>query len=251
LVKFLDIKARVTCLHPLFLLDYPVVIVDNGFFNIYDVPSRGSEYQYIKSVPVEMPVPAQVRAAFPLTEYAGECCCVVSPDVFKTLDGYVSLLHECVHCYQYMTCETELKNMFEIAQKAQKDGNYMWEIDYPFPYNSTKFQEVYTKLLEIHQQSDETIVRNVRDSLFTGLGKMDREYMIWQEWKEGFARYLENKIRVRINLPENQNGKELPFDRVVFYTGGAAYIAYLQQKQPGIIEDIYSLYQYLSNDLPS
>jgi len=28
----------------------------------------------------------------------------------------------------------------------------------------------------------------------------DYEYMIWQQWKEGFARYIENKIRNTLNV---------------------------------------------------
>jgi hypothetical protein len=51
--------------------------------------------------------------------------------------------------------------------------------------------------------------------------------MIWQEWKEGFARFIENQINGRLNLPENHGGKEKPFNRVVFYEGGAHYIKLL------------------------
>ncbi len=39
----------------------------------------------------------------------------------------------------------------------------------------------------------------------------------WKSWrKEGFARYIENKIRRKLELPENHYGADEPFNRIVF-----------------------------------
>jgi len=56
--------------------------------------------------------------------------------------------------------------------------------------------------------------------------------MIWQEWKEGFARYLENQIRQFVGLDKNHYGGNLPFDRVVFYHGGSRFIEHLIESDP-------------------
>lgn len=45
------------------------------------------------------------------------------------------------------------------------------------------------------------------------------EYMVWQEWKEGFARVIENRIRDRLGLPQNAGGSSSLLIRTVFSGG--------------------------------
>jgi hypothetical protein len=40
-----------------------------------------------------------------------------------------------------------------------------------------------------------------RSFLRKGLTAAQWEYMTWQEWKEGLARYLENRLNARLRLP--------------------------------------------------
>jgi hypothetical protein len=73
----------------------------------------------------------------------------------------------------------------------------------------------------------------------------DWEYMVWQEWKEGLARYIENRIRDRLKLQGNPGGQEPPFERVTFYEGGSRLIAALGRREPGLLQDIEALFHRL------
>ncbi len=67
--------------------------------------------------------------------------------------------------------------------------------------------------------------------------------MIWQEWKEGFARWVENRVKRKIGLPENIKGSEPPYSRVSFYAGGEALIEYLLTVDETIINDLSVLFK--------
>ena len=54
------------------------------------------------------------------------------------------------------------------------------------------------------------VVMEKRAALRQSLSRDDREYMVWQEWKEGFARLIENRIRGRSELAENHGGAKSP-----------------------------------------
>jgi hypothetical protein len=88
---------------------YPVIIAEGGTLLIYDSDESPLAYRFIKRSPAPMPIPKGVRAAFQLEDYGGRIVCVVTPDVFDNREGYVTILHEFVHCYQYETCEQTLK----------------------------------------------------------------------------------------------------------------------------------------------
>jgi hypothetical protein len=66
--------------------------------------------------------------------------------------------------------------------------------------------------------------------------------MVWQEWKEGFALLIENKMREHLNLPKNNVGTTIPYSRTVFYAGGSAYINYLAQQNPDLLTDLDALF---------
>jgi hypothetical protein len=66
--------------------------------------------------------------------------------------------------------------------------------------------------------------------------------MVWQEWKEGFARFVENTIRRRLGMEENHYGVEEPFHRVTFYEGGSKFIGFLGKQEPGLLVDIENLF---------
>jgi hypothetical protein len=70
----------------------------------------------------------------------------------------------------------------------------------------------------------------------------DYEYMVWVEWKEGFARYVENRIRLRYNLEPNLAGRDPPYDRVTLYYGGEKFATYLATQRGGGIPDVRKLF---------
>jgi hypothetical protein len=82
------------------------------------------------------------------------------------------------------------------------------------------------------------------------LQETDFEYMIWQEWKEGYARYIENMIRKHLSWQLNINELETPFNRVHFYEIGSNYIELLINNEVELGNDIKELFNkmILSNN---
>lgn len=243
--ELLHIQEAIAHLHPLFQRNYPIAIVDHQSFRIYDLNAAKVEYELSHYFPSAMALPDRVRAAFPIKEYGGRCACVVTPDVFDILRGYAVILHEFVHCYQYDTCEKELKESLTIAQRAFADGDYMWEINYPFPYMDPMFIRNYSSFLSSLSETDSHVITQKRIKLVSNLDPGDAEYMVWQEWKEGLARNLENSISFHLGIEENHSGTEQPISRVIFYEGGARFITYLDKKEHGISCDLPALFEVM------
>ncbi|HEY9122007.1 MAG TPA: hypothetical protein VIM80_03340 [Brevefilum sp.] len=222
---------------------YPIAVVVGDQFFIYDI--EHGAYQFMKSAQLPMPIPVGIRAAFQLEDYGGRIACVVTPEVFDSADGYVTILHEFVHCYQYETCEQKLKMQLDIARHAQEKGNFMWEIEHPFPYSAVNFIEPYQVFLNALESENYERLLLSRKMLTTYLGLHDFEYMVWQEWKEGFARWVENLVKRQLGMAENKSGINPPFSRVSFYAGGEAYIHYLSKREQSLVNDLPSLFNKL------
>lgn len=247
LAQIFSLQASIHDLHPILRAVYPVAIVQDQHFLVYLPQPEAQTYAFQVRKPTPMPVPVGVRAAFPLSEAGAEMACVVTPEVFDEPDGYVTIFHEFIHCHQFTTCELELKNSLSIAREAQARGDFMWEIEYPFPYQDPDFERSYAELLARLAEADpqKGIVSAARQELRAALAEPDWEYLVWQEWKEGFARWLENRMRARLGLPPNHNGSQPPWARVSFYAGGAAYIECLTRSEPGLASDLVALFQRL------
>ena len=66
--------------------------------------------------------------------------------------------------------------------------------------------------------------------------------MVWVEWKEGSARWIENMIRERLNVEQNIAGSKGDFTRVSFYYGGSNFIKLLsKQYKTNNLEDLFEL----------
>ncbi len=224
LQKIFDIQRAVQDVHPILEKVFPVAIAEEGCFLIYDIPANGNAYGFVKRAVARMPVQPGVRAAFPLDCYDYRMACVVTGEVFDTLDGYVTIFHEFVHCQQFTTCEVEIKQRLSVARKAMASNDFMWELNHRFPYTTAEFTRAYGSFLASQAMLEVALLRKRLKNI---LAVEDYEYMVWQEWKEGFARFIENQIKQRLGLPENHGGNEPPFDRVVFYEGGANFIRIL------------------------
>jgi hypothetical protein len=70
--------------------------------------------------------------------------------------------------------------------------------------------------------------------------------MIWQEWKEGLTRYIENKIKTELGLEENFYGKEKPYHRITFYYGGEMLIDYLFDQDDTLFMDLEALFRHIA-----
>jgi hypothetical protein len=132
-----------------------------------------------------------------------------------------------------------------IAQKAQAENNHLWEINMPFPYGNEGFIDAYTRLEQALAQRDLPAVIETRTILHDLLAPMEYEYMLWQEWKEGFARWLENRMQSALNLSLNHRGGHEPFTRVSFYARGAGLVALLAENDPALVNDLERLFHQL------
>jgi hypothetical protein len=247
LQKIFDAQNKIEDMHPFLKETFPIAIVEDNYFFVFDTDSSGEKYVLVKKAPTKMPLPKGVRAAFPLECYEGRVACVISSEIFESLEGYVTIFHEFMHCYQWETCELKLKKKLSIAQEAMAKNDYMWELNHPFPYRDSIFTETYSLFLKVLKENKSDDIFKYRSQLKQILSKSDFEYMVWQEWKEGFARFIENQIRRRLNLKENHYGKEKPFSRVSFYEGGAGFIDFLGKQESELLVNIEKLFNKMLN----
>jgi hypothetical protein len=101
----------------------------------------------------------------------------------------------------------------------------------------------YQQFLNALEAHDDAGITEARQHLETYLGRHDYEYMVWQEWKEGFARWVENQVKRQLKFKENKKGLEQPFSRVVFYAGGEALINYLIDQSEKAQPDLRELFR--------
>ena len=242
--QLFEIQSEILDLHPLLEQMYPIAIVESGKFLIYDLDPEGATYQFIKTAPLPMPVPEKVRAAFDLQAYDNRIACVVTGDIFEEPDGYVTIFHEFVHCGQASTCEMEIKQELSVCQQAMAVQDYMWEINHPFPYDDPVFVDAYQTILTTDNLEE---IDQVHKQLKAHLGLEDYEYLVWQEWKEGLARYIENLIRQRLGFKIRAWDEKRPLDRVAFYEGGANYIAAIFKNTPELTTDVERLFYRMFN----
>jgi len=245
LEKLVQIQRSVADTHPFLERLFPVAVVEDDLFHIYDLGASGEGYACVQQAPIPMPIPHGVRAAFPLECHENRVACIVTGEVFDSLDGYATLLHEFAHCGQWETCEPALREELGIAHKAKAENDYMWEINYPFPYDDPQFVRLYEVLLRVTVDGERDDVLANRKQLKESLSESDFEYMAWQEWKEGLARCIENRVRDRLGLQENHGGQEVPFSRVSFYEGGARLIAAWAKYEPDSFRDAKGLFYRL------
>ncbi len=245
LEKIEEMRQEISDIHPLFAGLYPVALVEGNCFYIFDNISSPVMYEPVLSQASGMELPDKLRAAFPLDFYQGKSAGVITPDAFETTEGYVSLFHEFVHCYQAENHEQELKAELQVAAEAMEQGDFMWELEHPFPFEKPEFVDLYTQWLEA--DLDIQSRREIRNELKSILDTKDYEYMIWQEWKEGFARYIENEIRRGVKLSENTGGREKPFSRVSFYSGGEVYVRFLLDQNPELQTNLAALFYKMLN----
>ena len=243
LARISTYREKVADLHPAFAKTYPVALVEDGQMTVFEPGTDGKTWTQAAQAPVKPPMPAGVRAAMPLGFWGNRMACVVTPDVFSQPDGYAFILHEFVHCYQWETVEGKLKEGLEINREAMAKHDFMWELQYPFPYENAEIKRVYGLWQAALENGRMKKAGHWRSRLRKGLNSHDWEYMTWQEWKEGLARYLENLVRGRFGMGINLPDANPPFDRVSFYRGGELFISRLQKSEPGLDKDSERLYR--------
>lgn len=237
-------KKQEACqVHSLFNHQYPIGIGVSDKLYVFQEQSGG--YQYKATVSMPMEIQEGTKAAFSVDNFE-ECCCIITPSCLKESNFYATILHEFVHCYQDRTCEQALKGQLEIYQRAISSHDYMWEINHAYPYTNPDYIELIQNIssLDYHQ------IQNALSNLKSILEANHYEYMIWQIWKEGFARFIENKILHMNGIIENDGGNELVSpSRTSLYFIGDRIWRQLELQNTDLIEDIEKVFPILEGNL--
>jgi hypothetical protein len=244
--KIFDYQKMFAPLDPALAKVYPVAIVENKTFYVFEPVPGQKTYRLAVTAPDTYDVPVGVRAAMPLAFWEGRMACVVTPEIFSQPDGYVFIFHEFVHCAQWYGGEMRFKEGLSIFKQAMEKKDYSWELQYPFPYTDPDFVRSYRALLDAWERDDTAAAAALREQLYKSLSPQDWEYLTWQEWKEGLARNLENRMRRVAGLPENAGGTSAPYDRITFYVGGDKLIRFLERTERKAAGDLETLYRKIS-----
>ena len=244
--KIFDLQSKFAAIHPALKKVYPLAIVENKTFFIFAPAPAEKRYHLARTSPDTFNMPTGIRAAMPLSFWENRMACVVTGEVFAQPDGYVFIFHEFVHCAQWDCCEQKLKEGLSVYRKAMQSKNYMWELQHPFRYADPAFVKSYSALMKAWDADDEAAAMGEQAALKKALSADDWDYLTWQEWKEGLARYLENRMRAVAGLPENKGGEKAPYDRVTFYRGGDLLIRFVERHHPGVVNDMEKLYRTIS-----
>lgn len=231
-------------MHPTLEHVYPIAIAEEGQYHIFE-PTANNTYRFVKQTAATSTVPKGIKAAYPLQENDNKMTCVVTGEVFDSMDGYAVIFHEFVHCAQFAVVELKLKGNLLIYKMAMEKKDWMWELNYPFPYSKKEFAESYTTLLSTMNGNDLDAVKEARKMLRQRLSKEEYSYMTWVEWKEGFARWVENKVRNKFKIKENHAGRVEPFNRTTFYEGGSQLIELIFKSNPQTVLDLEKLYAFI------
>ncbi|MDR1837796.1 MAG: hypothetical protein LBQ89_09080 [Treponema sp.] len=221
---------------------YPITVINNGYFFIFDKNEIGHKYEFKRKVETSVVVSGEILTAFHLDFYDMKPSVVISENMIGNLGNDILVLHEFVHCFQLENGAIEIKNGLSIQKQEMAKKNYNWEIDFSFPYNNEYLIDKTMELSDCFTRDNYENVEIYRNCMRAYLHKAEYEYMIWQEWKEGFARYVENLIRKELGLRLNGNILVQPFGRVHFYEIGSKYIEMLIKNDKGLNDNIVKLF---------
>lgn len=233
-------------IHPAWSQLYPICIVDSNQYTVYRQNKEG-KWKETKKGTLQMTVPKGVQAAFPLHFLNNEIACVVGKESFITQKDLVVIFHEFVHCYQFNTCESKIKSGMAIARKAAEENNAMWELNYAFPYNNEIVSKDYLAMIDAAERKDVKATIDLREEIKEQLTPEQWEYLVWQEFKEGSARWLQNELNQKLGLEQVHSARKQPIDRVLFYEGGEKVIRLLVSDDPSLRDDFPAIWESLYN----
>ncbi len=228
-------------MHPAWEKLYPICIASGDDFYLYQ-PSSNGTWTLTKTENRSGQVPKEIRAAYPVDFADNQIVCVIDPSVLANQKQIITVFHEFVHCYQFNTCEFSIKDSLQVNQDAMAQKNWMWELNYPFPYDNIKVTKTYLTMIAAAKQGKVKQVGILRGKLRSLLTKQEWEYLSWQEFKEGTARYLQNELNAKYGYPRATSSHQKPLNRVIFYEGGDYMIRMLLKSNPDMINDLPALW---------
>ncbi len=245
LYVLVDLQSKIKDIHPCLNEFHPVAIPYKDSLLIFDFNNVEKSYQFMKETAQPFPLPDGIQASFPLSVYDNKPACIVNTKTFRDTAGYATVLHEFIHCCQSNSVESEIKEGLEIYKAAIRNQDYSWEISHPFPYDDSLFASGYDSYKEALQENKIEKAEAMRNKIRDHLNKIDFEYMVWEEWKEGLARYVENRILDRLHINRNNYGKDKPYNRVSFYYSGELLIGRLTEKNPQLPAEMKKLFEQM------
>lgn len=171
-----------------------------------------------------------------------------------------TLAHEHFHQWQMSR-----SNYFDAVTKLSINNNYSncgWMIDYPFPFHQDAVGKILIELSSLHRLKDVEpkqkmdIIHRSLNQLKTILSKEEWDYVAFQIWQEGIARYVEytflNELLQKEQRRNPQDGSmtaqlqtyishlfepatsiAFPMNREIFYRIGLGIGLVLEQQKEG------------------
>ena len=241
LARVTDVWQTARTIHPAWHKLYPICLTDGESFILFH-PEANGEWSVADRGKVNMELPKGIQAAFPMPFHNYEMACVLDVKRFASLEDMTVVFHEFVHCYQMEICDAELKANLLVAQE-NKHTNGMWELMYPFPYDKGEIGESYLQMIDAADRGDREAVVALRAKIRDSVSRQDWEYLTWQEFKEGTARWLQNVLAARIGARPARSSRTLPIDRVTLYEGGERVILLLNEENPELGTHFPALWQ--------
>jgi hypothetical protein len=221
---------------------YPITVVNNGYFYVFDINEMGTKYEFKQKAPSDMSDEMDWLASFTLEFYGMKPSAVIGKNILENRGNYPSIFHEFVHCFQWNNGEQDIRQGLTVQKQEMEKNNYSWELNYPFPYGDNYFIEKAIALNDFFEKDDYGSIVNFHQDMKTYLSETEFEYMIWQEWKEGFARYIENLVRTKLEIEQVTKVLVPPFDRTHFYAIGSKHIAMIINRENTLSSDIEQLF---------
>jgi hypothetical protein len=121
----------------------------------------------------------------------------------NSTDWIITLLHEHFHQYQYT--QNDYYSSVAGLDLSGGDQTGMWQLNYPFPYDSLPVSNQYMKYANalsktVSMIDDKNFMKAFREfvtarkKLMHLLKPADYKYLSFQLWQEGIARYTEYKF---------------------------------------------------------
>lgn len=115
----------------------------------------------------------------------------------------ITLMHE--HFHQLQDSQPDFYKDTEALNLSRGDQTGMWMLNYPFPYTTPEVSQQVSVLARLLVEGMEAKTpalyssklasyREARDALKKMLGADDYKYLSFQLWKEGIARYTEDRV---------------------------------------------------------
>lgn len=225
----------------------PIAIAENDNLALFEWNAEIREYKSTKVIETPFPISSDMLAAFPLSSNDYKITVVLGSAALGMPDIVAFMFHEMVHCMQWEIGEPKLHSYLPALEGYQKLNRGNWELTYPFPYVDQKIADIFSTYINLNSLATDQDLIKMRRLIKSKISASDWDYLIWLEWKEGLARYSENKLRGMLNLPPNLRGVSTPFSRVSFYASGSHFIERMIKFNPELKSNSIRLFEEMQS----